>query len=254
MGKDKEKLLLLLKEITILELSNPKVPITPDGPYHMKRILMFLEVPPISFSTECYKKMKHIQHDLAPTQAVLTRFNGEPSYTVGQINLEVNIAAICTFTQFLIERPLLEAFMLQKTPPYPAANLSNANLEGALATGNTSFRGSIITGADFTDVPLREDQRNTFVKLLMEGNRIAAMYQLQFSFEMRLVPGLLWSLIPFCCSVTHPFSFIFGWAFTFNVSDTTVAGSNYVCEDASQVRRLVLIPHCAIAPTSLVNG
>lgn len=65
---------------------------------------LFLEVPPISFSTECYKKMKHIQHDLAPTQAVLTRFNGEPSYTVGQINLEVNIAAICTFTQFLIER------------------------------------------------------------------------------------------------------------------------------------------------------
>ncbi|KAF6171322.1 hypothetical protein GIB67_001745 [Kingdonia uniflora] len=38
-------------------------------------------------------------------------------------------------------------------------NLSNANLEGALTTGNTSFKGSIITGADFTDVPLREDQR-----------------------------------------------------------------------------------------------
>ncbi|KAL7146923.1 hypothetical protein ABFS83_06G074500 [Erythranthe nasuta] len=38
-------------------------------------------------------------------------------------------------------------------------NLSNANLEGALATGNTSFKGSIITGADFTDVPLRDDQR-----------------------------------------------------------------------------------------------
>lgn len=75
--------------------------------------------------------------------------------------------------------------------------------------------------------------------IITEGNRIAAMYQLQFSFEMRLVPGLLWSLIPFCCSVTHPFSFIFGWAFMFNVSDTTVAGYNYVCEDASQVRRLV---------------
>lgn len=27
------------------------------------------------------------------------------------------------------------------------ANLTNANLEGALATGNTSFRGSDITGA-----------------------------------------------------------------------------------------------------------
>ncbi|GAB2288609.1 hypothetical protein Dimus_022933 [Dionaea muscipula] len=39
------------------------------------------------------------------------------------------------------------------------ANLTNANLEGALATGNTSFKDSIITGADFTDVPLRDDQR-----------------------------------------------------------------------------------------------
>ncbi|XP_020103600.1 thylakoid lumenal 15 kDa protein 1, chloroplastic isoform X2 [Ananas comosus] len=39
------------------------------------------------------------------------------------------------------------------------ANLQNANLEGALTTGNTSFKGSNIYGADFTDVPLREDQR-----------------------------------------------------------------------------------------------
>ncbi|KAK4766238.1 hypothetical protein SAY87_007880 [Trapa incisa] len=45
------------------------------------------------------------------------------------------------------------------------ANLSNANLEGALATGNTSFKGSNITGADFTDVPLREDQRDYLCKL-----------------------------------------------------------------------------------------
>ncbi|VFQ99432.1 unnamed protein product [Cuscuta campestris] len=45
------------------------------------------------------------------------------------------------------------------------ANLSNANLEGALATGNTSFKGSIITGADFTDVPLREDQREYLCKV-----------------------------------------------------------------------------------------
>uniref|UniRef100_A0A5B7BCG0 Thylakoid lumenal 15 kDa protein 1 n=1 Tax=Davidia involucrata TaxID=16924 RepID=A0A5B7BCG0_DAVIN len=45
------------------------------------------------------------------------------------------------------------------------ANLSNANLEGALATGNTSFRGSIITGADFTDVPLRDDQREYLCKI-----------------------------------------------------------------------------------------
>ncbi|KAF5453584.1 hypothetical protein F2P56_028481 [Juglans regia] len=45
------------------------------------------------------------------------------------------------------------------------ANLSNANLEGALATGNTSFKGSKITGADFTDVPLREDQREYLCKV-----------------------------------------------------------------------------------------
>ncbi|KAK6156189.1 hypothetical protein DH2020_010437 [Rehmannia glutinosa] len=45
------------------------------------------------------------------------------------------------------------------------ANLSNANLEGALATGNTSFKGSIITGADFTDVPLRDDQREYLCKV-----------------------------------------------------------------------------------------
>ncbi|XP_057979946.1 thylakoid lumenal 15 kDa protein 1, chloroplastic isoform X2 [Malania oleifera] len=45
------------------------------------------------------------------------------------------------------------------------ANLSNANLEGAFATGNTSFRGSKIVGADFTDVPLREDQRDYLCKV-----------------------------------------------------------------------------------------
>ncbi|CAN4100997.1 unnamed protein product [Withania somnifera] len=45
------------------------------------------------------------------------------------------------------------------------ANLTNANLEGALATGNTSFKGSIIKGADFTDVPLREDQREYLCKI-----------------------------------------------------------------------------------------
>ncbi|XP_052478113.1 thylakoid lumenal 15 kDa protein 1, chloroplastic isoform X2 [Gossypium raimondii] len=43
------------------------------------------------------------------------------------------------------------------------ANLSNANLEGALATGNTSFKGSNIT--DFTDVPLRDDQREYLCKI-----------------------------------------------------------------------------------------
>lgn len=30
---------------------------------------------------------------------------------------------------------------------FTQANLSNANLEGALATGNTSFKGTNITGA-----------------------------------------------------------------------------------------------------------
>ncbi|KAI9157332.1 hypothetical protein LWI28_020754 [Acer negundo] len=43
-------------------------------------------------------------------------------------------------------------------------NLSNANLEGALTTGNTSFKGSNINGADFTDVPLRDDQREYLCK------------------------------------------------------------------------------------------
>ncbi|XP_017242602.1 thylakoid lumenal 15 kDa protein 1, chloroplastic [Daucus carota subsp. sativus] len=44
-------------------------------------------------------------------------------------------------------------------------NLTNANLEGALTTGNTSFKGSIITGADFTDVPLRGDQLEYLCKV-----------------------------------------------------------------------------------------
>ncbi|KAK2637355.1 hypothetical protein Ddye_032147 [Dipteronia dyeriana] len=43
-------------------------------------------------------------------------------------------------------------------------NFSNANLEGALTTGNTSFKGSNINGADFTDVPLRDDQREYLCK------------------------------------------------------------------------------------------
>lgn len=40
------------------------------------------------------------------------------------------------------------------------ANFTNANLEGALVTGNTSFKGARIAGADFTDVLFRDDQRN----------------------------------------------------------------------------------------------
>ncbi|KAL0401313.1 UNVERIFIED_CONTAM: Thylakoid lumenal protein 1, chloroplastic [Sesamum latifolium] len=52
------------------------------------------------------------------------------------------------------------------------ANLSNANLEGALATGNTSFKGSNITGADFTDVPLRDDQREYLCKVATGVNPV----------------------------------------------------------------------------------
>ncbi|CAI5942243.1 unnamed protein product [Closterium sp. NIES-64] len=39
------------------------------------------------------------------------------------------------------------------------ANFTNAILEGISFTGNTSFKGAIITGADFTDVYFRADQK-----------------------------------------------------------------------------------------------
>ncbi|KAG6550464.1 hypothetical protein Mapa_008007 [Marchantia paleacea] len=45
------------------------------------------------------------------------------------------------------------------------ANMTNANLEGATVTGNTSFKGTIITGADFTDVLWRDDQRVALCKV-----------------------------------------------------------------------------------------
>eukprot|EP00246_Nothoceros_aenigmaticus_P002626 TRINITY_DN13487_c0_g1_i1.p1 TRINITY_DN13487_c0_g1~~TRINITY_DN13487_c0_g1_i1.p1 ORF type:complete len:262 (+),score=37.22 TRINITY_DN13487_c0_g1_i1:69-854(+) len=45
------------------------------------------------------------------------------------------------------------------------ANLTNAVLEGALVTGNTSFKNSDITGADFTDVYWREDQKAYLCKV-----------------------------------------------------------------------------------------
>ncbi|XP_051208315.1 thylakoid lumenal 15 kDa protein 1, chloroplastic [Lolium perenne] len=51
-------------------------------------------------------------------------------------------------------------------------NLTNANLEGALVTGNTSFKGSNIYGADFTDVPLRDDQRDYLCKIADGVNTI----------------------------------------------------------------------------------
>ncbi|XP_002961837.2 thylakoid lumenal 15 kDa protein 1, chloroplastic [Selaginella moellendorffii] len=45
------------------------------------------------------------------------------------------------------------------------ANFTNANLEGALVTGNTSLKGANITGADFTDVLWREDQRSYLCRI-----------------------------------------------------------------------------------------
>eukprot|EP00850_Spirogloea_muscicola_P015365 SM000117S25485 [mRNA] locus=s117:116524:118266:+ [translate_table: standard] len=45
------------------------------------------------------------------------------------------------------------------------ANFTNAVLEGSTVTGNTSFKGSIITGADFTDVFFREDQKAYLCKV-----------------------------------------------------------------------------------------
>ncbi|KAK6234230.1 hypothetical protein QUC31_006636 [Theobroma cacao] len=56
-------------------------------------------------------------------------------------------------------------FSYESAPYLLQANLSNANLEGALTTGNTSFKGSNVTGADFTDVPLRDDQREYLCKI-----------------------------------------------------------------------------------------
>ncbi|KAG0562537.1 hypothetical protein M758_9G102300 [Ceratodon purpureus] len=45
------------------------------------------------------------------------------------------------------------------------ANLTNAILEGALVTGNTSFKNAVITGADFTEVGWRDDQRKELCKI-----------------------------------------------------------------------------------------
>lgn len=54
---------------------------------------------------------------------------------------EVDYLLLSTSNIFLVEAEnVLQFTFLQ-------ANLSNANLEGALATGNTSFKGSNITGA-----------------------------------------------------------------------------------------------------------
>ncbi|XP_039043649.1 thylakoid lumenal 15 kDa protein 1, chloroplastic-like [Hibiscus syriacus] len=48
---------------------------------------------------------------------------------------------------------------------YLLANLSNMNLESTTVTGNTSFKGSNITGVDFKDVPLRDDEREYLCKV-----------------------------------------------------------------------------------------
>lgn len=55
------------------------------------------------------------------------------------------------------------------------ANMSNANLEGALATGNTSFKGSNITGAgkSFSKlhfVDAHQMSPSTFIALLIWCN------------------------------------------------------------------------------------
>lgn len=52
------------------------------------------------------------------------------------------------------------------------ANLTNANLEGALVTGNTSFKNAVITGADFTEVGWREDQRKELCKIAAGVNPV----------------------------------------------------------------------------------
>ncbi|KAL5973442.1 hypothetical protein ACLOJK_030092 [Asimina triloba] len=78
------------------------------------------------------------------------------------------------------------------------ANLSNANLEGALATGNTSFKGSKITGAERTNV-------STFAKSRMGKSHgthsIAVPSITDFLFSLDLLPFLelmFWTLFNQC--------------------------------------------------------
>ncbi len=51
------------------------------------------------------------------------------------------------------------------------ANLTNAILEGAFAF-NTKFDGALITGADFTDVDLREDARRLLCEVASGRNPV----------------------------------------------------------------------------------
>ncbi|VAH56523.1 unnamed protein product [Triticum turgidum subsp. durum] len=54
-------------------------------------------------------------------------------------------------------------------------NLTNANLEGALVTGNTSFK-------DFTDVPLRDDQRDYLCKIA-DGDFATVVHQGKYDYR-----------------------------------------------------------------------
>ncbi|KAE8664697.1 protein disulfide isomerase-like protein precursor [Hibiscus syriacus] len=58
-----------------------------------------------------------------------------------------------------------DIFVRISNSSYLLANLSNMNLESTTVTGNTSFKGSNITGVDFKDVPLRDDEREYLCKV-----------------------------------------------------------------------------------------
>ncbi|URE06189.1 Pentapeptide repeats (8 copies) [Musa troglodytarum] len=95
------------------------------------------------------------------------------------------------------------------------ANLSNANLEGALATGNTSFRGSNIDGAGNSNVklslyrssscletsqmfPCEKTNGSTFAKLPMDPMKPSnspirwAAIDVAYHFSMEVVHEHLW--------------------------------------------------------------
>ena len=54
-------------------------------------------------------------------------------------------------------------------------NLTNAILVGALVTGNTSFEGTTVTGADFTDVLFRDDTREALCKKASGTNPVTGV-------------------------------------------------------------------------------
>ena len=58
--------------------------------------------------------------------------------------IQINSCLVLTSLQELV---LQQPHQLVLSPSILQANLTNANLEGALVTGNTSFKGAKITGA-----------------------------------------------------------------------------------------------------------